>query len=72
MERNLKKGGLLPSAMALQDALNQQPVISSEPMMRTPLQLEWLRQGEVEIDAYLDQSPRLRAFLSRLHSQSSE
>ena len=72
MEPNSKNGGVLPSAMALQDALKQQPVTSSEPMMRTPLQLELLRQGEGEIDAYLAQSPRLRAFLSRLHSQSSE
>ena len=72
MEQNSKNGGLLPSAIALKDSLNQEPDTSCEPMMLTPLQLELLRQGEVEIDAYLDQSPRLRAFLSRLHSQSSD
>ncbi|HEX4946290.1 MAG TPA: hypothetical protein VFZ34_06495 [Blastocatellia bacterium] len=72
MEQNSKNGGLLPSAIALKDSLNQKPVTSSEPMMLTPLQLELLRQGEAEIDAYLDQSPRLRAFLNRLHPQSGD
>ena len=44
----------------------------SEPMMLTPSQLELLRQGETEIDAYLDQSPRLRTFLTRLHPQNGD
>lgn len=72
MEQNLKNGGLLPSAMALRDSLNQQPATSAEPMMLTPSQLELLRQGEAEIDTYLDQSPRLRAFLTRLHPQNDD
>ena len=72
MEQNSKNGGLLPSAMALKDSLNQKPATSSEPTMLTPSQLELLRQSEAEIDAYLDQSPRLRAFLARLHPQNGD
>lgn len=70
MEQNSKNGDLLPSARALKDSLNQEPDTLSEPMMLTPLQLELLRQSEAEIDAYLDQSPRLRTFLARLHPQN--
>ena len=51
MEQNSKNGGLLPSAMALKDSLNQRPATSSEPMMLTPLQLELLRQSEAAIDS---------------------
>lgn len=40
--------------------------------MLTPSQLELLRQGEAEIDDYLDQSPRLRMFLARLRPQDDE
>ncbi|HZS04251.1 MAG TPA: hypothetical protein VFD58_05395 [Blastocatellia bacterium] len=40
--------------------------------MLTPSQLELLRQGEAEIDAYLDQSPRLCAFLARIHHQNGD
>ncbi len=72
MEESLKNGGLLPSAMALRDSLNQKPATSAEPMMLTLSQLELLRQGEAEIDAYLDQSPRLRVFLARIHPQNSD
>ncbi len=72
MEQNSKNGGLLPSVIALRDSLNQKHATSSEPMMLTPLQLELLRQSEVEIDAYLDQSPRLRSFLARLHPQNGD
>lgn len=35
-----KLGGLLPSAMALKNSLNQKPATSYEPEMPTPLQLE--------------------------------
>ena len=72
MEQTLKNGGLLPSAMALKDSLSQKPATSSAPMMLTPLQLELLRQSETEIDSYLDQSPRLRTFLARLHPQKGD
>ena len=72
MEKNSKNSGLLPSVMALKDSLNLEPDTSSEPMMLTPLQLELLRQGEVEIDEYIDQSPGLRAFLARLHPQNGD
>ena len=66
MELNLNNGGLLPSAKALKDSLNQKPDISLEPTMLTPYQQELLRQLEKEIDEYLAQSPHLDAFLSRL------
>ena len=72
MEKNSKNSGLLPSVMALKDSLNREPDTSSEPRMLTPLQLELLRQSEAEIDAYLDQSPRLRTFLARLHPQNGD
>jgi hypothetical protein len=50
----------------LRDSLNQKPDTSQEPRMLTPYQLELLRQCEIEIDEYLEQSPRLKAFLQRL------
>ena len=56
METNSNNGGLLPSAMALKDSLNQKPATSPDPTMLTPSQLELLRQGEQELDAYLAQA----------------
>ena len=70
MERNLTNGGLLPSAMALKDSLNQKPDISLEPTMLTPYQQELLRRLEDEIDEYLAQSSHLDAFLSRLREMA--
>lgn len=49
MEQNSRPGGLLPSAMALKDSLNQKHGISREPTMLTPYQIELLRQLEREI-----------------------
>ena len=66
MESNLNNDGLLPSAMALKDSLNQKPNTSLEPMMLTAYQQELLRQLENEIDEYLAKSSHLDAFLSRL------
>ena len=66
MEMNLNSGGLLPSAMALKDSLNQKPDISLEQTMLTPYQQELLRRLESEIDEYLARSSRLEALLSRL------
>jgi hypothetical protein len=66
METNSKNGGLPPSALALKNSLNQKPDTSQGPMMLTPYQLELLRQGEIEIDEYIEQSPLLKAFLQRL------
>ena len=66
MVTNLKNGGMLPSAIALRDLLNQKPDTSQEPTMLTPYQQELLRQGEREIDERLAQSPRLQAFLKRV------
>jgi hypothetical protein len=59
MEPNSNNGGLLPSAMALKDSLNQKPATSAEPTMLTPSQLELLRQGERELDEYLTQTALL-------------
>jgi hypothetical protein len=50
MEESLKNGGLLPSATALKNSLNQKPDISDEPTMLTPFQSDLLLQGEQEID----------------------
>jgi hypothetical protein len=66
MEPNLNNDGLLPSAIALKDSLNQKPDTSPEPMMLTAYQQELLRQLENEIDEYLAKSSHLDAFLSRL------
>jgi len=62
----LKDGGLTPSDMALRDSLNQKPGTSHGPIMLTPCQQELLRQDIKEIMIYLDQSPRLKAFLKRM------
>ena len=70
MELNLNNGGMLPSAIALKDSLNQKPDTSLEPTMLTPYQLELLRRLEDEIDEYLAQSLRLEALLSRLRGLS--
>src|SRR5215467_3819428 len=53
MEANLKNGGLLPSAIALRDSLNQRPATSSEQTMLTSYQRELLLRGEKEIDERL-------------------
>jgi hypothetical protein len=54
MENRLKNGGLLPSATALKDSLNQKRDISPESTMLTPYQKDLLLQGEREIDESLD------------------
>src|SRR5438045_4733843 len=54
MENSLKNGGLLPSATALKDSLNQKPDTSPESTMLTPYQKDLLLQGEREIDESLD------------------
>ena len=56
MATNSNNGGLLPSAMALNDSLSQKPVTSLEQMMLTPSQQELLRLGEREIDEFLANS----------------
>ncbi len=71
MELNLNNGGLLPSAMALKDSLNQKPDISLEPTMLTPYQQELLRQLENEIEEYFAQSVQLDALLLRLKGLDS-
>jgi len=68
MEPNLKPGGLTPSAIALKDSLSQKPDTLSEATMLTPFQKELLLQAEIEIDEWLDQSPRLKALLLRMRS----
>ena len=65
MEKNSNNGGLLPSAMALKDSLNQKPVTSSALRMLTPLQQELLRQWENEVDERLAESSHLDALLAR-------
>ena len=59
MEKNSNNGGLLPSAMALKNSLNQKPATSFEQTMLTPSQQELLRQFEREIDEYFALSPQL-------------
>lgn len=71
MELNLNNGGLLPSAMALKDSLNQKPDISLEPTMLTQYQQELLRQLENEIEEYFAQSVQLDALLLRLKGLDS-
>ena len=56
MEPNSNNGGLLPSAMALNDSLSLKPVTSLAEMMLTPSQQELLRRGEQELDAHLAKS----------------
>ncbi len=68
MEKNSNNGGLLPSAIALNASLNQRLGTSQEPTMLTPSEQELLRQAADEVEAYLDQSNRLKALLARLHN----
>src|SRR5579884_3879606 len=56
MEQSLKNGGLLPSATALKNSLNQKRAISDEPTMLTPYQSDLLLQGEQEIDESVDET----------------
>lgn len=67
MEQNLKNGGMTPSAMALRDSLSQKPDTSSDPTMLTPYQKELLLRSQREINERLDQSPRLKSLLDRMH-----
>jgi hypothetical protein len=67
MEQNLKNGGMTPSAIALKDSLSQKPDTSSAPTMLTPYQKELLLRAQIEIDERLDQSPRLKSLLDRMH-----
>ena len=69
METDWKLGGLLPSAIALRDSLNQKPDTSPESTMLTPYQIDLLLQGEKEIDESLANSPRLQALVKRLRGE---
>lgn len=66
MEMNSNNGGLIPSAIALKNSLNQKPATLSDPTMLTPYQQELLRQGEREIDECLAQAELLAIPLSIL------
>ncbi len=72
MDKNLKTGGVLPSAIALNAALKERLGDSPEPTMLTPYELELLRQVGREVDEYLDGSERLKAFLKRMSLPRTE
>lgn len=69
METNSNNGGLLPSAIALKDSLNQKPSTSTEQTMLTSYQKELLLQGEREIDERLreDLRPKERIIFDAFH-----
>ncbi len=65
METNSNNGGLLPSAMALKDSLNQKPATLAALGMLTPLQQELLRQWETEADERFAESSHLGVLLAQ-------
>jgi uncharacterized protein DUF262 len=55
MATNLKNGGFPLSATDLIDSLNPKQATSTDPTILTPSQLDWLQQGEPEIDEVLEE-----------------
>lgn len=55
MATSLRNGGFPLSATALIDSLNPKPDTSADPTLLTPSQLDWLLQGEQEIDELLEE-----------------
>ncbi len=72
MENSLRNGGLLPSATALKDSLNQKRDISQELTMLTPYQKDLLLQGEYEIDENLDEVDEVVPFKYSITSYGAD
>jgi hypothetical protein len=72
MEEKSKTSGMLPSAIALNEALDKRLGGSKAPTMLTPDELELLRKVGEEIDEHCSKSERIKAHVEKMKAHLRE